>query len=88
MLRRLASDPELPHVTHVIVDEVHERSVESDLLLMLLRRLLVSRGIEKPLKVVLMSATADAELFAAYFARCLDQVRSWERFCLLNLPRF
>lgn len=40
LLRRLLSDPELIGVSHVIVDEVHERSLESDLLLLLLRRLL------------------------------------------------
>ena len=33
LLRRLQSDTELEGVTHVVVDEVHERTVESDLLL-------------------------------------------------------
>jgi len=40
LLRRLLSDPNLIDVTHVIVDEVHERSLESDLLLLLLRQFL------------------------------------------------
>ena len=66
LLRRLMSDPALRGVTHVVLDEVHERSVESDLLLLLLRRLLNERS---DLRVVLMSATADADFFAAYFAR-------------------
>jgi len=66
LLRRLMSDPALRGVTHVVLDEVHERSVESDLLLLLLRRLLNKRS---DLRVVLMSATADADFFAAYFAR-------------------
>ena len=49
----------------MIVDEVHERSAESDFLLVLLRRLV--RGPRKDLRVILMSATLDAALFAKYF---------------------
>jgi len=37
LCRRLESDPTLGEITHVIVDEVHERSEESDFLLMILR---------------------------------------------------
>ena len=35
--RRLESDPGLSDVTHILVDEVHERSEDSDFLLMILR---------------------------------------------------
>eukprot|EP00884_Botryococcus_braunii_P007206 jgi/Botrbrau1/16487/Bobra.0142s0081.1 len=83
LLRRLTSDPELSNVTHVIVDEVHERSVESDLLLLLLRRLLASPA-GKHLKVVLMSATADANLFASYFSSALGHGAVGT----LNIPGF
>jgi len=64
LLRRLLSDPMLETVTHVVLDEVHERSVDSDVLLLLLRRVIQKRP---NLKIVLMSATADADLFADYF---------------------
>ncbi|KAI8035148.1 putative ATP-dependent RNA helicase DHX57 [Drosophila gunungcola] len=64
LLRRLASDPLLEGVTHVIVDEVHERSEESDFLLLILKNLLRER---KDLKVILMSATLNATLFSDYF---------------------
>ena len=69
LLRRLAGDPALKAVTHVIVDEVHERSLQSDFLLALLRRLLTARpaGTPRPLKVVLMSATIDLDLLSGYF---------------------
>ncbi|XP_039498488.1 putative ATP-dependent RNA helicase DHX57 [Drosophila santomea] len=64
LLRRLASDPLLESVTHVIVDEVHERSEESDFLLLILKNLLRERN---DLKVILMSATLNAALFSDYF---------------------
>jgi ATP-dependent RNA helicase DHX57 len=64
LLRRLESDPELNEVSHVIIDEVHERSEESDFLLMIIRDLLPRRP---ELRILLMSATLNATLFASYF---------------------
>ncbi|XP_052902052.1 putative ATP-dependent RNA helicase DHX57 [Anopheles moucheti] len=64
LLRRLQSDPALTTVTHIIVDEVHERSEESDFLLMILKELLSKRT---DLKVILMSATLNSNLFSSYF---------------------
>eukprot|EP00928_Gymnodinium_smaydae_P015059 TRINITY_DN15520_c0_g3_i3.p1 TRINITY_DN15520_c0_g3~~TRINITY_DN15520_c0_g3_i3.p1 ORF type:complete len:1251 (+),score=251.33 TRINITY_DN15520_c0_g3_i3:484-3753(+) len=64
LLRRLESDAELDGTTHVVVDEVHERGVESDFLLLALRDLCQRR---RDLKVVLMSATMDKDLFKQYF---------------------
>lgn len=54
-------------ITHVIVDEVHERSLDSDHLLTLLKEVLAKR---RDLKVILMSATINAERFAGYFGGC------------------
>ena len=64
LMRRLSENPDLEGVTHVFVDEVHERTIESDFLLMVLRDVLARRA---DLKLVLMSATLDADLFANYF---------------------
>ncbi|XP_071120000.1 ATP-dependent RNA helicase dhx29-like [Mytilus edulis] len=67
LLRKLQSDTILSNVTHVIVDEVHERSVQSDFLLVILKRLMLKRP---DLKVILMSATLDSEKFSGYFQHC------------------
>lgn len=58
----------LDDVTHIVVDEVHERDVDTDLLLVVLKRLLADRKLRnKPLKIILMSATIDPTLFQNYF---------------------
>lgn len=54
----------LADVSHVIIDEVHERSLDTDFLLVLLRDVLKNR---KDLKLILMSATLDAGVFEDYF---------------------
>lgn len=64
LLRRLECEPLLPNVSHIIVDEVHERSEESDFLLLVLKKLLPLRP---ELKVILMSATLNANVFCNYF---------------------
>jgi HrpA-like RNA helicase len=66
LLRRLAAG--LGHATHIIVDEVHERSVDTDFLLAVLRLVLRAR---RDVRVLLMSATMDAGAFARYFAAAL-----------------
>ncbi|TIA86953.1 hypothetical protein E3P99_03496 [Wallemia hederae] len=59
----------LDDITHVVVDEVHERDVDTDLTLVVLKRLIADRQARgKPLKVILMSATIDSDLFQNYFA--------------------
>ncbi|KAI7866161.1 P-loop containing nucleoside triphosphate hydrolase protein [Spinellus fusiger] len=67
LLRRLESDKLLSGITHVIVDEVHERTIDSDFLLIILRRLC---HIRPDLRVVLMSATAETNRFSSYFNDC------------------
>jgi len=63
VLRLLENTSGLDDITHLVIDEVHERSIETDFLLIMLRSLLQ----RKPeLKVVLMSATVDAQRFSHY----------------------
>ena len=58
----------MDEVTHIVVDEVHERDVDIDLMLVVLKRLLAERRAQKkPIKIVLMSATIDSTLFRNYF---------------------
>ncbi|KAJ6519821.1 P-loop containing nucleoside triphosphate hydrolase protein [Mycena sanguinolenta] len=61
-------DRSLDDVTHIVVDEVHERDVDTDLLLVVLKQVMEDRKKRKiPLKIVLMSATIDPTLFQQYF---------------------
>ncbi|PWA42003.1 hypothetical protein CTI12_AA548740 [Artemisia annua] len=64
LLRRLLSDHNLHGVTHVFVDEIHERGMNEDFLLIVLKELLSRR---RDLRLILMSATLNAELFSNYF---------------------
>mgnify|MGYP002803825931 CR=1 FL=1 len=75
ILRWLISDPDLERASHVIIDEIHERSIHSDFLLIVVRDILLRRP---HLKVVLMSATLNAEKFSNYFNNCP----------MLNIPGF
>ena len=61
LVRRLIADPDLPGVGAVVLDEVHERDVESDLAFALLCEV---RELRDDLPVVAMSATVEAGRFA------------------------
>ncbi|XP_047940847.1 DExH-box ATP-dependent RNA helicase DExH5, mitochondrial isoform X1 [Salvia hispanica] len=65
LLRRLSLDRSLKTVTHIIVDEIHERGINEDFLLIVLKDLLPRRP---DLRLVLMSATLDEKLFSSYFS--------------------
>ncbi|CAD7930005.1 unnamed protein product [Amoebophrya sp. A25] len=68
VLRRLHAEPDLESIGCLIVDEVHERDVYTDFLLLLIREAML-RGKMQHLKIVLMSATLKAEDFARYFEK-------------------
>jgi len=67
VMRMLEASNDLRDITHIVLDEVHERTIDSDFLLIVLRKLMVKRP---DLKVILMSATVDAERFSKYLDGC------------------
>eukprot|EP00929_Paragymnodinium_shiwhaense_P001704 TRINITY_DN101935_c0_g1_i2.p1 TRINITY_DN101935_c0_g1~~TRINITY_DN101935_c0_g1_i2.p1 ORF type:complete len:1389 (+),score=291.53 TRINITY_DN101935_c0_g1_i2:209-4168(+) len=78
LLRRAIDDPQLVQCNCVIVDEVHERDMMADFLLILLREVLPKRP---DLRIILMSATLDVDTFTRYFGGCgVLQVPSAPRF--------
>jgi ATP-dependent helicase HrpB len=68
LTRRLISDPLLAGVDAVVLDEFHERHLETDLALALLHRL--QRTKRPDLRIVVMSATLDAAPIAAFLDGC------------------
>lgn len=64
LLRQLQSEGALDCITHIVIDEVHERHLDSDILMGLLKQSLPQYPY---LYVILMSATLDADRFANYW---------------------
>ncbi|KAK2762873.1 putative ATP-dependent RNA helicase dhr2 [Arachnomyces sp. PD_36] len=70
LLQEMLRDPWLTKYSAVVVDEVHERGVNVDLILGFLRNMVSGKGEGRggvPLKVVVMSATADMESLLGFF---------------------
>ncbi|KAI5246085.1 putative ATP-dependent RNA helicase [Aureobasidium subglaciale] len=82
LLQEMLRDPALVEYSCVVVDEVHERSVNVDLLLGFLRGLVTGTSEAakkrkgKPLKVVVMSATADTEKLKDFFSEGFGEPRA------------
>ncbi|MDR3312028.1 MAG: ATP-dependent RNA helicase [Spirochaetaceae bacterium] len=64
LLQEMKLDPWLSRYTVVMVDEAHERSLNIDFVLGLLKRVLAGR---RDFRVIVSSATMNAESFSAYF---------------------
>jgi len=67
LLQEMKLDPWLSKYNCLVVDEAHERSLNIDFILGLLKRVLESR---KEFKVIVSSATINARVFSEYFGEC------------------
>ena len=104
LMRELLGDPELERYSVVVVDEAHERTLRTDVVLARLKEILKRRnssqtdvkgkgkGKERegrapknPLKVVIMSATLDAEKFSSFFGKYVIKFNPKLRFTNLTM---
>ena len=67
LLQEIKADYYLANYSIIMVDEAHERSLNIDFILGLLKRILVQRS---DFKVIISSATINAEVFSEYFDSC------------------
>jgi HrpA-like RNA helicase len=67
LLREAVQDPKLSQYSVVIVDEAHERTLETDVLFGLLKQ---THRTRPDLKILVMSATLDVEKFSDFFDEC------------------
>ena len=72
LLQELLRDPHLRQYSAILVDEIHERSVDVDLLSGFLKQIILGDKAGRggiPLKVVIMSATANVESIKEFFSK-------------------
>ncbi len=69
IISQIKSDPLLRSIDMVLIDEAHERKVQIDLLLYLLKNAIKLRKEQnmRPLKLIIMSATINEKIFADYY---------------------
>lgn len=66
LLRQLQAENALQNITHIIIDEVHERQLDTDVLLGVLKKALSNND---NLTIILMSATMNSRVIASYWGQ-------------------
>lgn len=87
ILRKAMDDPLLSDITHLCIDEVHERNADMDLLVSLAKETCKKRINHEtlpPLRIILMSATLDSSRWESYFRDAFDD--SIESVQVLDVP--
>lgn len=67
LVRKLIDNPALVGISHVVIDEIHERSLELEMLIYFLKRLAVFRS---NFRLIVMSATMNQETYGEYLETC------------------
>jgi HrpA-like RNA helicase len=65
LVQKLISQQSITHYTHILLDEVHERGEDTDLLMMIIKKFIMSFSFKA--KIILMSATFDIDKLMKYF---------------------
>lgn len=69
LIRELMYDHILSQYDVIIIDEAHERTLRSDILLGFIRKIQLDRFQKKKLKLIIMSATMNTEIFSQFYEK-------------------
>lgn len=81
LIREAISDTNLSRYSVIILDEAHERTINSDVLIALVKKITIERKKGKKLSIVVMSATLELSKFQNYF----KDIQTVDPACVINI---